>query len=114
VKELIIIVYKIGADGYTRDQAEYYISQLKDAYNLTDDQELKENYMIREIWLPTISDTDVKVIYPIVQNYSFTPVVNDLIEEISEEIKNDPTNKFRHQWDRLIKEIKLRKINDSQ
>ena len=35
------------------------------------------------------------------------------VAEISEEIKNDPTNKFRHQWDRLIKEIKLRKIFSS-
>lgn len=112
MKELIIIVYKINVGGYSRQQSEDYMSALVAAYNLKDDLELKDNnYLIREIWLPTDNETDVKVIYPVIQNYAFTPVVNDLIEEISDKIKTDPTNGFRTQWNRLVRELKLGKIN---
>ena len=114
MKELIIIVYKINFGGYTTQQAEESMRQLIDAYNLRDDLEIKENYIIREIWLPIVDgETDVKVIYPITQSYSFTPEINDLVAEISDKIKNDPSNGFRHQWDRLVRELKLRKINST-
>jgi hypothetical protein len=116
MKELIIIVYKISVAGLTRQQAEQSMSQIIAQYNLTEDLELKaNNYLIREIWLPLGDggETDVKVIYPITQNYSFTPEVNDLVAEISDKIKNDPTNGFRTQWNRLVRELKLIKISST-
>ncbi len=57
--------------------------------------------------------TRQQVIYPITQSYSFTPEVNDLIVEISDKIKNDPTNGFRTQWNRLVRELKLIKISST-
>ena len=113
MKELIIIVYKINFGGYTTQQAEESMRQLIDAYNLRDDLEIKENYIIREIWLPIVDgETDVKVIYPITQSYSFTPEINDLVEEISNKIKEDPTNTLSQHWKRLIRELKLKKISN--
>lgn len=114
MKELIIIVYKISVAGLNREQSEVAIYSLIDAYTLRYDFELKDNYIIREVWIPLgegDGQTDVKVIYPVTQSYSFTPEVNDLVAEISDKIKNDPSNGFRHQWDRLVRELKLRKIN---
>lgn len=112
MKELIIIVYKINVGGINRSQAEEYMSALVATYSLKDDLELQANdYLIREVWIPIDGETDVKVIYPVTQNYTFTPVVNDLIEEISDKIKNDPTNGLKNQWNRLVRELKLRKIN---
>jgi len=121
MKELIIIVYRINISGYTRQAAEECMRELMNLYNLRDDLELKSNnYLIREIWLPIENDsmnngnqTDVKVIYPISQSYAFTPEVNDLITEITDKISNDPTNGFRHQWNSLVRELKLKRINST-
>jgi len=116
MKELIIIVYKVNISGFSRQQAQDYMKELMDFYNLKDDIELKSNnYLIREIWLPLGDNdggqTDVKIIYPITQSYAFSPEVNDLVVDISDRIKNDSTNGFKHQWEKLVRELKLRKIN---
>ena len=114
MKELIIIVYKINVDGYTTQRTEEIMHELINSYGLKDDLELiANNYIIREIWLPSI-ETDVKVIYPITQSYAFTPEVNDLIVEISDKIKSDSTNGLKYQWERLVRELKLRKISSTK
>jgi len=64
-KQLIIIVYKINVEGLTRQQAELYLTQVNEFNSLINDEELKENYTIKEIWLPVTSETDVKVVYPV-------------------------------------------------
>lgn len=46
-KELLIIVYKISIAGYTRQQGIEIISSIIDNYSLKNDEELKENYIIR-------------------------------------------------------------------
>ena len=64
-KQLIIIVYKINVEGLTRQEAEQYLTQVNEFNSLINDEELKENYTIKEIWLPVTSETDVKVVYPV-------------------------------------------------
>jgi len=82
-------------------------------FSLKDDEELKDNYIIREIFLPTREgdgETDVKIIYPI-PNY-VSPELNELANEISEKIKNDPTNTIKPQWDRIVRQLKIQKLNE--
>jgi hypothetical protein len=79
-------------------------------YHLSNDEELKKDYHIREIYLPC-EKTDVKIIYPI-PKYTISPEINDLVAEITNKIKEDPTNGFRNQWERLVRELKLRKIQN--
>ena len=64
-KQLIIIVYKINVEGLTRQQAELYLTQVNEFNSLINYEELKENYTIKDIWLPVTSETDVKVVYPV-------------------------------------------------
>lgn len=112
MKELIIILYKIDIGGLTQQQAEQYLTSAVKAFSLKEDEELKDNYIIREIFLPVMKgETDVKVIYPI-PRYTTSPEINELVAEISNKIKEDPSNVLRQHWERLIRELKLRKINN--
>lgn len=112
-KELIIIVYKINVNGISRQKAEEQFQTLMENYNLSSDEELKEDYIIREIYLPTeLEPTDVKIIYP-VPRYTTSPEINDLVVEISNKIKDDPTSGFKQDWEKLVRELKLRKINNT-
>jgi hypothetical protein len=110
-KQLLIIVYKIDVQGSSKQQAEQIMAQLRDAYRLSEDIELKDDYIIREIWLPSY-ETDVKVIYPI-PRYTTSPELNNLVTEITERIRENPDSMFKTQWDRIVREIKLIKINTS-
>ena len=65
-KELIIIVYKINVEGLSRQRIEAEFHKFQTLYNLSDDLHLKNDYSIREIWMPVYKEeSDVKVIYPI-------------------------------------------------
>ena len=65
MKELLIIVYKINVQGLSHRQAQQQLHVFMQHYNLSNDEELKEKYTIREIYLPiTEGQTDVKIIYP--------------------------------------------------
>jgi len=112
-KELIIMVYKINVGGLSSQKVEEYMYSLIETYSLRDDEELKNDYTIREIFLPireNDGETDVKIIFP-VPRYTTSPEINDLVAEISNKIKEDPTNNFKLQWERLVRELKLRKID---
>lgn len=109
MKELIIIVYKINVAGHTRASAEQVISNLFTEYNLSKDEELKENYIIREIWLPVEHQSDVQVIYPVPR---YTAEINDLIQEISNKIGEDPTNTLSKYWNNIVRELKIRKLGN--
>ena len=63
-KELIILLFKIDVQGLTRQQVEEQIYQLMKDYEFED---LKNDYNIKQIWLPTRGTTDVKVIYPVAE-----------------------------------------------
>jgi len=110
MKELIIIVYKID-QSLSASVVDHILDNIR-ALGLSDDEEIKENYIIKEIYIPS-DETDVKVIYP-VPKYSTSPEINELVSEITEKIKNDPTNQLKPHWDKIVRELKLRKINDSQ
>jgi len=107
VKELIIIVYKIDRN-LSSSECDQIIDVIREL-GLSTDEEIKENYIIKEIIIPG-NKTDVKIIYP-TPKYTISPEINDLISEITDKIKNDPTNQLKLQWDRLVRELKLRKIN---
>lgn len=112
MKQLLIIVYKINIDGMSRNSIDEYINNFIATFSLSDDEEIKENnYIIREMFLPVrnAQDSDIKVIYPI-SNY-VSPELNKLADEISNIIKEDPNNKLKEQWNRLVRELKLRKLN---
>lgn len=107
MKELIIIVYKIDRN-LSSSECDQIIDVIREL-GLSTDEEIKENYIIKEIIIPG-NKTDVKIIYP-TPKYTISPEINDLISEITDKIKNDPTNQLKLQWDRLVRELKLRKIN---
>jgi hypothetical protein len=113
MKELIIILYKIDVGGLSRQQVDQQVTYIVKNFSLKEDEELKNNYIIREIFLPVtnISETDVKIIYPI-PRYTTSPEINELVAEISNKIKEDPTNALKQQWERLVRELKLRKIEN--
>lgn len=78
-KQLLIIVYKINVKGLTRQQAEQLLGQFKNENSLINDEELKEKYLIREIWLPVTTESDVKVVYPLSLNdEQMENLINDL------------------------------------
>ena len=113
-KQLLIIVYKINIAGLSADKSYQYLESMVKNYSLRDDDELKDDYIIREVFLPLRDgdgESDVKVIYPI-PKYTTSPEINDLVEEISNRIKEDPTNKFKIHWEKLVRELKIRKLNE--
>lgn len=84
MKELIIMLFKINIGGLSRQQAEQQMYELMKEYHMEDDEELKENYIIREIWLPIEGQSDVKIIYPQPQyTQSIELVCNKANEAIS-------------------------------
>ena len=96
----------------TRQQADQSVQSLIKNTSLSKDEELKDDYIIREIFLTvTKGQTDVKIIYPI-PRYTTSPEINDLVKEISNKIKEDPENVLKTHWERIVRELKLRKINN--
>lgn len=81
-KQLIIIAYKVNIEGLSRQQGEEYFTQLNEFNSLINDEELKENYIIKEIWLPVTTETDVKVLYPLTLN-------DEQIENLINDLKNN-------------------------
>ena len=111
-KELLIIVYKINISGLTRQQTEEMIRQYIETENLSTDEELKENYTIRELYLPIqIGDSNIEVIYPIAGN-SLPLESYNTIKEITELLKEDNFNDIKPYWNRLLRELKLRILED--
>ena len=109
-KELLIIVYKIYVAGLSHQQAKQQIDAFIQNYSLKNDEELKENYTIREIWLPiTEGQSDVKVIYPIPQ-YSQTIELEELVKAISENMKKYPDSALINDWKKLVRSLKLKKL----
>lgn len=109
-KELIILLYRIGANYMAKSQVEEQIQNMMERYSLRNDDELKNNYIIREIFLPVNEGSnDVKVIYPIsIQQTS--PQLYDLIDEISARINDNPDSTLNHHWEKIIRELKLKKL----
>lgn len=111
MKELIILVYKINIKNMTRQMANETMSELMKNVSLSNDEELKNNYIIKELFLPIHDgDSDVKVIYPVPQ-YTTSPEINELVTEISNRIKEDPDNVLKKHWEKLVRELKLIKLN---
>ena len=112
-KQLLIIVYKVNVTGLTRQHVEEYIEHFVNTFSLRHDEELKDDYIIREMFLPLREgdgESEIKVIYP--QPNYISPEINKLVSEITEKIKEDPTNTLKNQWTRLVRELKLRKLNN--
>lgn len=110
-KELLIIVYKINVGGLSRQQAEEQVYGLMESYKMSDDPELTEDYIIKEIWLPIIEgQTDVKIIYPIPQ-YTQSIELEELVKSVSENMKEYPDTKLVNDWNQIVRSLKLRKIN---
>lgn len=111
MKQLLIIVYKLQVSGFSPQHVESYMTAFIESYSLRDDEELKDNYTIREIFLPIREGdgvSDIQVIYP--QPKYVSPDVNGLVNEITQRIKEDPNNELKSQWERLIRELKLRNL----
>ena len=111
-KELIILVYKINIAGLTRQQAEQSMVQLTKEYSFEEDSELQENYIFRNIWLPiTEGNSDVKVIFP-VPTESKNVELEQLVQEITAKIEQNPDSVLSKSWDKLVRELKLSKLNN--
>lgn len=113
MKQLLIIVYKINVGGLTRQQAEQSMKALIDEYMLSSDIELKDNYIIKEIWLPVQnSESDVKVIYPISEPSPNNDLV-ELIEDLDNSIEIYEDTKLSNKWKKIRRELKLRKLDNN-
>lgn len=110
MKELIIMVFKIDVEGLSRQQAEQQILQLMKEYDFNEDDDIKDDYIIKQIWLPTHGITDVKVIYPI-PNVVKSAELEELVQEITQNINKNPDGILAKNWDRLLRELKLSKLN---
>lgn len=111
MKELIIIVFKINIGGLSRQQAEQQMYELMKNYALSKDEELKENYIIREIWLPIIEgQSDVKIIYP-QPKYIQSIELEDLVKSVTEQMKQYPDSKLVNDWNKIVRSLKLRKLD---
>lgn len=105
-KELIIIVYKINIHNLSSADVAKTIHQLSET-GLSKDDELKNNYYIRELYIPIIDQpTDIKIIYPIIDNSIES---SELIKEISNLVEENDTG-FKTEWLKLLRNIKMRKL----
>lgn len=76
-----------------------------------DEDEIKDKYIIRKIWLPVRgAPSDINVIYPI-PRYTTSPEINELVQEISDRIKNDPDNLLKVHWQKLVRELKIKNLD---
>ena len=105
-KELIILKYKINVSNLSASRV---INEcMKNSIGNSED--LKDNYIIKEIFVPVNEgNSDVEIIYPIPQ-YTTSPEINKLVDEITESIKNDP-DKLMKQWNKLVRELKIRQLS---
>jgi hypothetical protein len=113
-KELIIIVYKINVDGEAPKSVDRMLKDIANKYFLSQDVELKENYIIREILLPvTKTSSDVKIIYPI-PNCVKSAELDELIEQITLKLRQNPDGFLVKNWEKLLRELKLRKLKNNE
>src|ERR1035437_6893832 len=111
-RELIIIVYKIYVQNMSRAQTEQSLSNLMESISLSNDEELKENYIIREIMLPiNDGETNVEIIYPVAGN-SLSIESYDTINQINKIIKDIHYDEINPYWNKLLRELKLRLIEN--
>ena len=112
-KELLIMVYKINVSGLTRYQSEEIIQNYIINTNISSDEELKENYIIREPYLPIqIGDSNIEIIYPIA-GYTLPIESYNTIKEINTVIKDIHYDEIKPYWNRLLRELKLRLLEDN-
>ena len=114
-KELLIIVYYICCAGLTRQQAEQQILQLMDEYHdMFDEPDIKDYYIIKDIWLPVTDGdrTEVKLLYP-TPKYTMSSEVEELVKMINNSISTSNNPDLLKQWKKLVRELKLKKIQDS-
>lgn len=104
MKELIIMVFKIDVQGLTRQRAEEQLWHLMKEYSF-DDEELKKDYIVKQIWLLTQGVTDVKVIYPITGLFD-----NKLIKEIEDVVSEYPDSALTEGLNKILSEIKIKEV----
>jgi hypothetical protein len=104
MKELIIIVCRINIDGLSRQQVDESFRNMIEECSLSKDDELKENYIIREIFLPITNEaSDVKIIYPIGTKKDW----NAEIKDIDDRVKESGDDTSVRMWNKILREIKL-------
>ena len=114
MKQLLIIVYKINVRGLSHQRVEDSMKNMIENMSLTQDKELKENYHIREIWLPCTDDeTDVKVIYPIKNDHDCQSKseLDHIYKKIYEYIEENPDSEASKEMKKIIRTIKIKNID---
>lgn len=113
-KELIIIVYKINIDGLSVMGVDELMHRYAESCSFKNDEELKENYTIREIYIPICHDSsDVKVIYPVTS--SLLSDFSCLIDEINEKLNSENiSDDIKKKWNQLLREFKIRNLYDKK
>jgi uncharacterized membrane-anchored protein YitT (DUF2179 family) len=78
--------------------------------SLRNDEELKEHYIIREVWLPiNEGQSDVKIIYPVSPSDEIKELEN-LIKKIDRNPQYNGTQLVKD-WKNLVRSLKLRKLD---
>ena len=103
MKELIIIVYRINVDGCSNMNIMQMYENISESF-LSKDDELKENYIIREIFLTINNEaSDIKIIYPVGTKKDWNAEIKDIDDRVKE--SNDDTS--IRVWNKILREIKL-------
>jgi hypothetical protein len=112
-KKLIIIVYYFDVGGMTRQQAEESISQYNNLIIDTfDDDELKQNYIIKNLYLPS-DKTKIECIYPITnQNTTIDLDIEMQLKKVESEILKQKDPKLWEEWNKLMRWAKLKNIKE--
>lgn len=108
-KELLIIVYKINIAGLSPQSADSLISNFIENCKLRFDDELKEDYIIREIYIPIQNgDTDVQIIYPLALSGDSYKLIKDINNKIENDMIDEETKIY---WKKLLRELKIKSLN---
>jgi hypothetical protein len=112
-KELIIINYYFDVGGMTRQQAEETISIYNNLIIDTfDDDELKQNYIIKNMCFPS-DKTKIECIYPTTnQNTTIDLDIEMQIKTVETAILKLKDPKLWDEWNILMRWAKLKNIKE--
>lgn len=111
-KELIILSFSFDVSQMTRQSADNilheYMKVVEDSF---DDDELKENYIIKQFFLPS-DKTKIECIYPTNTNMTSNIDIEEQIKRVETEILKHKNPELWEEWNTLMRWAKLKNIKE--
>ncbi len=109
MKQLLIILYKINVYGISNEGVAKRIINLRENVSLSNDEELKNYYIIREIFLPIFEgESDAKIIYPNLMLEEHQSTEKNIINNLTKKIKETNNKYLIEDWKQILRTLKLR------